>query len=348
MGYSSRYKSINDGLWPHVAGVFDGGESLKIYVDGLLEATTATTATAITPTGDFYIGQDGAAKYERNWIGQIDNVVLWNYPQNKTFVKDWQNKEFSGKEDGLVAYWNFNEGSGTVALEVAHEQNGTLTGDAAYVASTLTYSKTGLPQLSVPETGLPYSIVVTGATINTTNIPVGSYISFFDGAVCVGSALLNSTANTPVVTWKGDENLGVAGFTSGNTITAKIYTEWYSTIKIFDAELTFAQGNGTYGNGSFSVVSAKISTTIAPKLIFSEQLLNFNTVFVDETKTDTLIFTNSGNAILQIKDIKSSSAEITVSQTAFSLLPLQTDTLFVTFAPKAVNSYNTTLTFTTI
>ena len=58
--------TINDSQWHHIAGVFDAaGASLTIYVDGVADATVATTITPRSSTGDVFIGQfsDGFGQF---------------------------------------------------------------------------------------------------------------------------------------------------------------------------------------------------------------------------------------------------------------------------------------------
>ncbi|NJM14148.1 MAG: LamG domain-containing protein [Bacteroidales bacterium] len=116
--------NINDGEWHHIAGVFDGGNFIKIYVDGALDGTLSTSYAQLTPTSDFYIGVDGSAQGESDWNGNIDNVSIWNYPLNKSYINEWRFKEFTGKELGLIGYWPMNEEVGTVTQDLTGNSNG--------------------------------------------------------------------------------------------------------------------------------------------------------------------------------------------------------------------------------
>ncbi|NJM14147.1 MAG: hypothetical protein HC896_01060 [Bacteroidales bacterium] len=107
--------------------------------------------------------------------------------------------------------------------------------------------------MAVEPTGLPYNVIITDISINGVEAIEGTYVQLYDGSLCVGTALYQTSANTLVVTWQGDPSQNILGFAVGNTITAKIYTEWYSKVQIFDAALSFERGNGTFGNDAFSV-----------------------------------------------------------------------------------------------
>jgi len=71
---------LNDGLWHHVAAVFTGGSKSKIYVDGVLQASSVNTMPlSINPTGDLYIGRGGDTEVlEKKWQGKLDEVRILN------------------------------------------------------------------------------------------------------------------------------------------------------------------------------------------------------------------------------------------------------------------------------
>lgn len=65
-------KTINDGEWHHVTGTYDGS-NMRIYVDGVLEGTFATTATPVTSSGAVRIGGDGAHNF---FNGDLDHARI--------------------------------------------------------------------------------------------------------------------------------------------------------------------------------------------------------------------------------------------------------------------------------
>ncbi len=67
---------IDDGTWHCLAGVFDG-VSLKIYVDGILEATdTFASTTIVTTSNDLRIGQDNQGA--RFFQGLVGSMFMYN------------------------------------------------------------------------------------------------------------------------------------------------------------------------------------------------------------------------------------------------------------------------------
>jgi hypothetical protein len=73
-------KNINDGLWHHIAGVYDGTYKF-LYVDGKLDASVPATGTIAQNNYPVYIG--GNAQTQGNlpgyfWNGLIDEVSIYN------------------------------------------------------------------------------------------------------------------------------------------------------------------------------------------------------------------------------------------------------------------------------
>jgi len=76
--------TINDGNWHHLLGVNDGTD-LKIYVDGVLEATNSGGGGSIDNGNiEFYIGRRVGAgtSFQNWWTGSIDEVAVWNSDQS--------------------------------------------------------------------------------------------------------------------------------------------------------------------------------------------------------------------------------------------------------------------------
>jgi hypothetical protein len=105
----------------------------------------------------------------------------------------------------------------------------------------------------VAPTGLPYIVVVDGATINGLEIAGGSEIGIFDGDLCVGSGIYNDSASIPITTWKGASDYGLEGFTDGDTIIFKIWTFWMNDSIEVVMNPVFSQGDGAFGWGTYSI-----------------------------------------------------------------------------------------------
>jgi hypothetical protein len=109
--------TVNDGNWHHVTAV-NNGVNTKVYVDGTLVATRI---------GAFPNNQNGSnsfgvvsnnGTYGNYFSGNIDQTLIYNRELSQTEVVNLYNAGFgtaSPNTNGLVARWEFDEASGTVA-----------------------------------------------------------------------------------------------------------------------------------------------------------------------------------------------------------------------------------------
>jgi hypothetical protein len=106
------------GLWYHVAETYDG-TTLKVYVDGVLR-DTVTTPIWDNPAANFLIGGQGLTGVGASLLnGTIDEV--------KVYARALSGSEVWAVYRGLVGYWKFDEGSGTIAHDSSGNSNdGTL------------------------------------------------------------------------------------------------------------------------------------------------------------------------------------------------------------------------------
>jgi len=339
---------INPNEWTHIAVVRDlSNMKLHWYINGILvNSSDADFTYAQNGSNTFFIGQG----YVSDFKGEIDEVRVWNVARTSYEIASGKNSELTGMEDGLAAYWTFNEGSGgTVYDQSPFGHNGSIAGNTSYLISeapVFQFSPGNEPFEPVPPTGLPYNIVLDEVLINDTNLPIGAQIGVFDGELCVGTAFFDGNPSMNLVAWQADPGQNLAGFTPGNTISFKYHTVWYSEVKNFDASANFLQGNGTFGDGTFSVVELSATTNLAPDATLSTELINFNTVIVNQSSSFPLVISNTGNAILHIDSFNNDDNHFVLSDNFMYVAPGTTDTLWITFTPTAVTAYSDMLTLT--
>ncbi len=117
--------------WHHVAGVYDfEGQTIKLYQDGAEVAGHAASGRiALSYTAcNLGIGTSwpGAVPGD-NWFGILDEVRIWNVARSQSDIQEGMNRQLSGGDSGLVAYWAFDEGSGTTTYDCTQNANdGTL------------------------------------------------------------------------------------------------------------------------------------------------------------------------------------------------------------------------------
>jgi len=119
-------KTISLNKWTHIAGVYDGS-TVKIYINGVLKATTSTTGALKINSTPLYIGASPEFS-SREFIGGIDEVSIWNKALTASEINSLKDYLLQGNENGLTAYYHLNEGPGSlVAIDVsANKNNGTI------------------------------------------------------------------------------------------------------------------------------------------------------------------------------------------------------------------------------
>ena len=134
---------IEYGQWIHVAGVYDG-DSLKIYIDGQKHVAELADVTFNNYNNSLFIGKANNNNNSK-FGGKMDEVRLWNYARTTEQILSNMNYELSGLEQGLVAYWDFNEGTGGVLEDKSvNENNATIVGAEWTSESPSLYNSNGL------------------------------------------------------------------------------------------------------------------------------------------------------------------------------------------------------------
>lgn len=117
--------------------------TVKFYRDGILfnEKTMSATPTSMTIHTICNIDLDR----ELTLIGLIDDVRVWNTTRTQTEIQNNMNKELTGNETGLVAYYKMNEGSGSTLKDYAGTNDGIING-ATWTVDTNRYLTQGSRQ----------------------------------------------------------------------------------------------------------------------------------------------------------------------------------------------------------
>jgi hypothetical protein len=104
---------VPGGQWTHVT-FLRVNANVKIYINGQLRSnlnSACSPATQAANTNAFVIGAKGANS--EPFLGHIDEVRMWSTDRSSNAASDMHSNETS--TSGLAAYWNFNEGSGSIA-----------------------------------------------------------------------------------------------------------------------------------------------------------------------------------------------------------------------------------------
>lgn len=138
VGDGSEFKAVNSSstipldTWTHIAGVWDGNE-LRVYFNGVLDGTTADVTGAFPSCDDPL--RIGANQLTEAWTGKLDAVRIWSTARTETEINTTMTGCLTGSETGLLALYNFEEGSGTTAADITgNGYNGTLINSPAWTS----------------------------------------------------------------------------------------------------------------------------------------------------------------------------------------------------------------------
>ncbi len=116
--------SINDGVWHHVAAVFNA-TTMYLYVDGVLDNSGAIT---LNTTGQNLVLGASLVNSEF-WNGEIDEIRIWNVARSQAEIQANLRNELTGTESGLLAYFKMSDGAGTSLTDNStSEHTGTISG----------------------------------------------------------------------------------------------------------------------------------------------------------------------------------------------------------------------------
>jgi hypothetical protein len=151
--------------WYHVAGSYDG-DSIRLFINGAQVASSFFDGSILPNTVyDMTIGKlcDNGVGDKRYFFGKIDEVRIWNRPRPESeILADYNHHIDPLVQSGLVAYFRFNEGTGTTVTDLSgNNNNGTITG------------ATWDPLVPFTQTAIVPIISRIGNTLNST--PAVSY-----------------------------------------------------------------------------------------------------------------------------------------------------------------------------
>lgn len=116
-------------VWLHVAFTRSVDNTMRLYINGVLDGTQTGSVAPQASNYPVYLGKpiDGANRYG----GSIDEVRIWNRALLACEITNQRNCELPSGQTGLVAYYKFNQSTGTSLPDASSNNNtGTLNGFA--------------------------------------------------------------------------------------------------------------------------------------------------------------------------------------------------------------------------
>lgn len=116
--------AIGLGEWHHIAATFTAGTSpdLRLYIDGNAEGSLTPKGGTLRTSGASFLF--GRGNLSTEWFkGSIDEVRIWNTARTAQQIADNSGTCLAGNEASLVAYYKFEDATGTTATDLTANQN---------------------------------------------------------------------------------------------------------------------------------------------------------------------------------------------------------------------------------
>jgi hypothetical protein len=309
---------IPTGTWTHVSGTYDGSV-IKVYVNGVLDGQTNHSSAFQATSNEIKIG-GGLPNNTEYFPGDIADVRMWNVARSQSEIFNSMNSVLNGNEAGLIANYQFTEGSGTTTSNMVsgNAYPGTIVNNPAWGAGPFTSSTCGV-QLSQL------------ATVTMNPNPTVTFTAPSD--VCTGASTLTGQGS----------GAPVGGVYSGTGVTDDGNGMTYS----FDPSIagngshtitySYTDGNGCSANASDDI---EVGDATAPTVVCQDV-----TIYLDA----------SGDASIVAADIDGgttdncSSVTLSASQTAFTCADVGTPVnVTLTATDGNLNSDNCVATVTVL
>lgn len=255
-GHNGIWNAVQDptpitaNTWYHVALTYDAATTtMKLYKNGVLVATN-TNVLPFVGGNALRLGSYDAAMNQLG--GKLDEVRIWNRVLNECEIQNNMNSELAPGQTGLVAYYQFNQGSGSgnntgitsITDSSGNNNNGTLV-NFALSGATSNWVNPGA--------------VTTGTTSPIYNIP---------NVNTVANQTLCANATTAAVTFSSTTTGTICGQTNeGGTINLTAPTGFVFTAIPF---ASYGTPNGSCGNFTLGSCHAAISTPIVSSFGLNE------------------------------------------------------------------------------
>lgn len=116
---------FESGKWYHVAVTFDRG-AIKVYVNGAEKLSASVSKTSVSLGAKHTNEEDGSRCFwvgysyssDRYFDGVVSEARIWNRALTAEEIQAANHfYTVDSASEGLIAYWKFNEGSGTLAKD---------------------------------------------------------------------------------------------------------------------------------------------------------------------------------------------------------------------------------------
>ena len=203
-------QTIDDNTWYYLTVVKDGDmDSIHLYINGVRDTSLQIT-NGSNDSGQGFIF--GSGHLNRFMEVTMDNVNIWDIPLTQSQIQEHMLCPPTGNETGLVGYWNFEEGTGTITADLTSNSNdGTINGGATWStdvpqqncnADTCLAASYPFNGNANDESGNGNDGTVNGATLTTDRFGNANSAYSFDGVDdYVMANPINLTGDFTISTW---------------------------------------------------------------------------------------------------------------------------------------------------
>lgn len=107
--YATSPNTYNNGQWHHAVVTYDGTSIVRLYIDGVQVASTTTSSLPEVNNHPLRIGSDSRIVDDDLFIGNIDEVGIWNRALTTTEITNLKNSG-TVTTSGLVYFNKFDGG----------------------------------------------------------------------------------------------------------------------------------------------------------------------------------------------------------------------------------------------
>jgi len=111
VGQVQAEHDFQPGRWYHLAATYDGSR-IVAYVNATQIGSQIAMGKMAIDKADLFIGKGDPEFSEGEYFhGTLDEIRLWNVARSQSQIREAMNGRLSGHEEGLVAYWSFDDGT---------------------------------------------------------------------------------------------------------------------------------------------------------------------------------------------------------------------------------------------
>jgi hypothetical protein len=214
--------AVSPGTYHYIVAVVASDATVKIYIDGVLQASGPDTVSDWTPSsgdshrslciGSYYCYGDGwAGNTGYSFAGAIDDVRIYNRALSSAEIANLYNtgaaRVSTADRNGLIGEWKFDEGGGTAAIDSSNQKNNGTVVNGAWVngkhGSALSFNGSNSYVLVGSPSGPSGAATIAAWIYKNVNTPWSSILDRFgsESLDCLALGFDNSTGKKLMFLW---------------------------------------------------------------------------------------------------------------------------------------------------